>query len=199
MSLIHDQLCPLDGSELFMITGWLGTFERQWRQCYYCPRCDAGFVCFDDPAGEKSTIFTWRRNGDELLLDPADAAKVSEYFQHGWEKVQSTVLHGIDTFLLFWHGKMHYCPSDGGQIPLVAELPYDEESTVRYYYCPSCGGTPFPFLKDKDSCWRYVFTYSDKGTSVRDIFRDRVAKVPLPKNNLGCVWNGKEWKLNTVD
>src|SRR5262249_51898472 len=65
---MHGQPCPIDGSELVFLGGrfaWEGKFDVAY---YYCPRCDAGFVCWANPAYEKPVIFTWRRRGSDLVL-----------------------------------------------------------------------------------------------------------------------------------
>jgi hypothetical protein len=64
---MHGEPFPLDASELVFLGGkfaWQGKFDVAY---YYCPRCDAGFVCWADTGSAKPVVFTWRRRGHLLV------------------------------------------------------------------------------------------------------------------------------------
>lgn len=188
---MHNEPCPIDRSELVFLGGkfaWQGKVDVAY---YYCPRCDAGFVCWANPAYEKPVVFTWRRKGTDLILDATDAPKVADYLRHGWEVAQADMLHGVRLFLEGRFSEGQGCPNDGGQIPLVAELPCHERSPVRFYWCGCCGEL-FAYLKDEHYGWQYVAYFSHdeaKGyklwktfrtTPFADVIRERAANLPPP-------------------
>src|SRR5581483_4010169 len=72
MSTWSFKRCPLDDSELVFLGGWWNCGNKYDVWYSYCPRCDAGFVYWDIPGKKDLVVFTWRRKGRELLLDPAD-------------------------------------------------------------------------------------------------------------------------------
>jgi hypothetical protein len=171
---MYNALCPIDRSELVFLackSAWQGMFDAA---CYYCPRCDAGFVCWANPAYKKPVVFTWRRKGGDLILDTADASKVSDYLKHGWEVAQSDMLHRVRQFLQWRFSPAQACPNDGGRIPKIAELPCHEGSTIRYFWCRSCGEL-FAYLRDEYYGWQFIvsFSYSEAdGYHLRNTFRN---------------------------
>ena len=188
---MHYETCPLDRSELVFLSGrfaWQGKFDVA---SYYCPRCDAGFVCWANPAFEKPVVFTWRRKGSDLSLDTADVPKVSDYLTHGWEVAQSGMLHGIRLFLQGRFTERQGCPNDGGKIPLIAESPCHEGSPVRFYWCGYCEEL-FAYLKDEFYGWQYISSFShDKTdgykpwktfikTPFAEVIRECAASLPAP-------------------
>jgi hypothetical protein len=155
-----DQPCPLDTSELVFLGGWSrGRRGGYGVAYYYCPRCDAGFVYWDTCANHIPVVFTWRRRGDELQLDPLDAGRVSEYLDPDWEVARSNMLHGVCGFLRGRFSEEQGCPNDGGRIPLVAELPCHEGSLVRFYWCRWCSQL-FSYLRDEHYGWQCVASFS---------------------------------------
>jgi hypothetical protein len=188
---MYNEPCPLDHSELVLLGGKCarpGKFDVAY---YYCPRCDAGFVCWANPARAKPTIFTWRRKGTHLVLAVADVLKVPFYLRHGWLSARSDMLRGVRSFLAERLSMVQGCPEDGGQIPLIAELPCHENSPVRFYWCRYCAEL-FAYLKDEYYGWQYVASFSHdtvEGYKLRkrfrpspfaEVIRERVANLPPP-------------------
>src|SRR5262245_65309127 len=100
--------------------------------------------------------------GSDLILDKADASKVSDYLSHGWDVARSDMLHGVRLFLQGRFSPRQCCPNDGGRIPLVAELPCHEGSPVRFFWCGYCGEL-FAYLRDEHYGWQYVASFSYNG------------------------------------
>jgi hypothetical protein len=190
---MYNQPCPIDGSELVFLGGTCARQGKADVAYYYCPRCDAGFVCWTSPAWGKPALFTWRRKGTNLFLGAADLLKVPVYLRHGWLSARSDMLHGVRVFLQGRFSDAQGCPNDGGQIPLIAELPCHEGSPVRFCWCEYCGGL-FAYLKDEHYGWQYVASFSHdqtKGyklcktfrtTPFAEVIRERVASLPPPSS-----------------
>ncbi len=187
----YDQLCPLDNSELVSLGGWSNHRGKHDAAYYYCPRCDAGFVCWGNPTNPILDTFIWRRRGNELLLDPMDEARVAEYLAHDWEVAKSSLLDGVGLFLQHRFSEGQGCPNDGGRIPLVAEFFSHDGSPVRFHWCGYCGEL-FAYLKDEHYGSQYMTSFSHdnaegyklwkvfRDTPFADLIRECVASVPPP-------------------
>jgi hypothetical protein len=188
---MYNEPCPIDRSELVFL-GCMCARRGKFDVAYsYCPRCDAGFVCWANPARADPVIFTWRRKGANLALATADALKVPFYLGHGWLSARSAMLRGVRVFLQGRFSEVQGCPNDGGGMPAVAELPCHDGSPVRFYWCRFCREL-FAYLKDEHYGWQYIasFTYGGNGgyglrkmfrnTSFGDVILERVAGLPPP-------------------
>jgi hypothetical protein len=183
---MYDEPCPLDGSKLLMLGGrsaWKGKFDVAY---YYCPRCDAGFVCWANPAYEDPVIFTWRRNGNNLTLNMADVPKVPFYLRHGWLSARSAMIRGVRRFL---RGRITSdvtgCPNDGCKIPLMAEVSC-RDVTLRFFWCPYCREA-FAYLWDDDYGWQCVasFFHEKDGYKLRNLPRDPADRELIEKCTAG--------------
>jgi hypothetical protein len=183
--------CPIDRSELVFpgcMSGWPGRFDVDY---YYCPKYDAGFVCWKNPDHEKPVVFTWRRTGSELTLGAADASRVSDYRRHGWEAAQSNMLHRVRTFRQGRFSQAQRCPNDAGRIPQVGEAPCHEGSPVRFYWCKYCTEL-FAFLRDEHYGWQCIVSFSHNGkggyqlwkasrsSPYTDLILEHAASLPPP-------------------
>lgn len=196
MLLMNNQPCPIDQSELVFLGSkfaWQGKFDVAY---YYCPRCDAGFLFWANPAYENPVVFTWRRKGTELALGLADVLKVPAYLHHGWLSARSDMLHGVRLFLQRRFSQGQGCPNDGGGIPLVAELPCHEGSPVRFYWCGYCSEL-FAYLRDEHYGWQDIVSFSYDNTegykvwktfrssSFADLIQERVSTLSAPSQFRG--------------
>ena len=196
MTSLFGKPCPLDGSDLASLGGWYARPSKPDVTWAYCPRCDAAFQLWEDPVTGKQTLFTWRRKGEELILDVDDQTKVQDYLKHDWNVIQANMLNGIQAFLQGRFSKKQGCPNDGGIIPLVAELPYQPDSTVCFYWCVYCTEL-FAYLMDKDYGWqcvasftwdketsRYVLRKKDGKKANLDLIQERAASLPPPGSRI---------------
>src|SRR5262245_28647662 len=193
---IGDQVCPIDGSELVcqrLHCSRKGKFDVA---SYYCPVCDAGFVCWADPACDKPPVFVWRTEGHSLRLTPAYAKRSVDYRRHD-RMAETNMLHDVDVFLRCRSTNPRRCPNDGGIIPAVAELPYVGQAVVACTWCPHCGEV-FAHLCDPHYGWRpfVSFSYGRDGYSVRRVYREgadiqlireKLTAVPCPPSDFTAV------------
>jgi hypothetical protein len=188
---MYNQPCPLDLSELVFLGGSIARQGKFDGASYYCPRCDAAFLCWANPACAKPVVFTWRRRGTSLTLASADALKVPVYLRHGWLSARSAMMHGVGAFLQRRFSDMQGCPNDGCTLPLVAEFPCHERSPVRFYWCGYCNEL-FAYLRDEHYGWQYVVSFfpdraggyheqkTVRNTPFADVIREWVASLPPP-------------------
>jgi len=193
MRSIFSDPCPLDGSKLVCTCGYYARPSKPDIEWGYCPRCDAAFQLWNEPAVGKQTMFTWKRKGNNLTLVDEDQARAQEFRKFGWEKEQARMLDCVRWFLKERFGKRQCCPNDGGDIPLVAEFPYQPGNTVRFYRCVYCGLWLWAYLMDKDYGWqcvasftwdkektRYVLRKKDGKKANLDLIQERAASLPPP-------------------
>lgn len=167
--------CPLDGSELVCTSGWYDRAPKPDIEWGYCPRCDAAFQLWNEPALGKQTIFTWKRKGKDLVLVDEDQARAQEFRKYDWELQKANMLDCVRWFLQERFGKKQCCPNDGGDIPLVAEFPYETGATVRFYWCVYCGCWLWAYLMDKDYGWQCVASFSFDKKKGRFVLRENRA------------------------
>ena len=85
------QACPTGHGEHV----WLGEMSFQSGMppdvsYYYCPRCEASFVYWFDPAIAEPVVFAWRLVGDDLIPDAGDDRRACGYLDRGWRFARGT-------------------------------------------------------------------------------------------------------------
>jgi hypothetical protein len=127
---------------------WLGEMSSESGKppdvsYYYCPRCEASFVYWFDPAIEEPVSFTWRFIGDELIPDAPDDRRAYGYLDRGWRFARRNMFQALVNRLPGRPIKLRFdsgCPIDRSELVALGGLFLAPGNTadVAYDFCPKC-------------------------------------------------------------
>jgi hypothetical protein len=187
--------CPVDYSALLWFGSDLASCSAfaTW-QYYYCPHCDAAFLHWKRWRFFWARVFTFRREGQELVLDVRAEKRATQLVNEGWDAARFNLLYLVQDFLENRTKPRPHCPNDGCNLPVIAQFADPEVSPTYFAWCVWCQLLLGAVL-DKDYGWHTVarfrwqqrkahfqLVWANKKLASLDLVLEYLKKIPVPRH-----------------